>query len=555
MLQQLTIKNFALIDQDDIDFTSGMSVITGETGAGKSILIDALSLALGARADNKMVRHGADRCDITASFLINTLPEVQTWLQQNDLIEAEECLLRRTITIDGKSRAFINGQPVTLQQLNQLGSFLLDIHGQHQHHCLIKKSHQLFLLDAFGQHQSLLEQIKNLYTAWQALEKEKMACQQLQHNPSQQELIRFQLDELLQLDLKPGELEELDSEYKMLSQAEDILLRTQTSMAMLVEQEVNILQQLKIAQQQLAPIQSLHDAVSNAAKNLAQAELSINEAVLDLRSYLAHFNVNPERLTLLSDRLDHIHRLARKHRVTAQNLIEFCTSLQDQLRSLENTDEELTRITVAQEKLLEQYQIISQQLTEKRKQAAKALSCAITTQMQTLAMVGGVFTIQFQKQTEGIHAYGDEQCEFWVAPNPGQPAQPLNKIASGGELSRISLAIQVILASSNVVPTLIFDEVDVGIGGATATIVGQLLQQLAKRVQVLCVTHLPQVAVFANTHYQVEKNILDEQTCTALKKIDQSARQQEIARMLGGKTISPQSLAHAKELMKQASLD
>lgn len=554
MLQHLTIKNFVLIDQDDIVFEPGMSVITGETGAGKSILIDALSLVLGARADSKMVRHGADRLDVTASFSIESLKEVHSWLQENDLAESSECLLRRVITTDGKSRAFINGQPVTLQQLSQLGASLVEIHGQHQHHFLIKKSHQLFLLDAFAQHHTYLDQIQNFYKAWQELEKEKMACQALQHNVSQAELIRFQLDELLQLALLPGELPQLESEYKVLSQAEDILLRTQTSLNSLIEQDKNLLQQLKGVQQQLAPLNDLHESLTNANKNLEQARLSLDETVLDLRSYLSHFDLNPNRLAVLSDRLEHIHRLARKHRVRAEELVDLSQQLQDQLHRLEQADQQLAKIEAAQQTIMGHYQKVAQQLTASRLKAADALSTAISAQMQQLAMVGGSFTIQFQPQAEGIHAHGQEHCEFWVKPNPGQPAQPLSKIASGGELSRISLAIQVILASLNVIPTLIFDEVDVGIGGATATIVGQLLQQLGQRVQVLCVTHLPQVAVFASQHYQVEKNILDDQTCTALKKLNGKARQQEIARMLGGKTISPQSLAHAKELMQQAGV-
>jgi DNA repair protein RecN (Recombination protein N) len=552
MLQHLTIKNFALIDEYEICFEPFMSVVTGETGTGKSILIDALSLSLGARADSKMIRHGANRCDVTAEFLIDHLAAVNEWLAEQDLAQNQDCILRRAITLDGKSRAFINGQPVTLQQLSQLGELLVNIHGQHEHHFLLKKEHQLLLLDEFGRHQPLLEKIKKLFLEWQRLAKEKQQLQQLQQNDQQYDFIHFQLQELTDLALAPEEFQRLEAEHKTLCQAENILLRSQNSLNNLSENDLNIIAQLQLVQQQLGPIQSISESILNAHNNLSQAQLLIDEAVLDLRHYLSSFDLSPERLITISNRLDQIHRIAKKHRVKPEELCGKEIELKKLLDDLSHADEQLKHLAQQQKEVLERYHVFAEQLTKKRLAAGKTLSRAITQQMQKLAMTGGAFEIQFQPHHDVIHAKGQERCEFWVSPNPGQVAQPLGKIASGGELSRISLAIQVIFASGRVVPTLIFDEVDVGIGGATAMVVGQLLQQLGQHVQVLCVTHLPQVAVFAKQHYQVEKNIVDNQTYTSLKRLTHQDRQEEIARMLGGMTISPQSLAHAKELMDQA---
>jgi DNA repair protein RecN (Recombination protein N) len=552
MLQHLTIKNFALIEHYEISFESGMTVLTGETGAGKSILIDALSLALGSRADSKMIRAGQERCDITAEFNIDQLNHVQSWLKGHDLAEDQTCLLRRTINSDGKSRAFINGQPVTLQQLNELGESLIDIHGQHEHHFLLKRDHQLLLLDEFAQNNVLLQEIRSLYDQWQTLEKQKSHFDQLQQNNSQKEFLNFQYQELKELALQAHEVETLEAEFKTLNQAEDILQRCHESLTLLAEGDVSITSILGQAQQLLGSLESIDPHLSNANKNLAQADVLIHEAVLDLRHYLSHFNASPDRLEEISSRLDHIHRIARKHRVKPEALMGVLQTLEIKLKELAHADEHLAQLEKAQQALLDQYQALAKQLSKQRLQAAKRLAAAVTKEMQRLAMTGGEFEIRFQPRDESIHSNGAERCEFWVRPNPGQSAQPLAKTASGGELSRISLALQVILAAHTVVPTLIFDEVDVGIGGATASIVGQLLKQLGEHVQVLCVTHLPQVAAFGDHHYQVQKMVVDQQTIASLKKLNAKSRQEEIARMLGGVSITPQSLAHAKEMLAQA---
>lgn len=552
MLQHLTIRNFALIEHDEIDFDKGITVLTGETGAGKSILIDALSLVLGSRADSRLIRHGADRCDISAEFNIEHLSHVTHWLEEHELRHHQDCLLRRIISNDGKSRAFINGQPVTLLQLNDLGQYLVDIHGQHEHHFLLKRDHQLLLLDEFGQYPELLENLKTLYSQWQALEKQHEHFHQLHQNQTQKDFVQFQLQELQALNLQTNEITTLETEFKTLNQAEDILQRCQNAINLLTENEINIGGLLQQSQQQLIPIESIHEHIANASKNIVQADMLVHESAHDLRQYLAHFDTSPERLAEISNRLDHIHQIARKHRIKPEGLLALLDQLQKQYKDLVHASEALVEIENQQQAIVQQYQKAAQELSEKRANAAKRLSKAVTAEMQKLSMIAGKFEIQFQPFLEGIHPKGQERCEFWVKPNPGHPAQPLAKIASGGELSRISLAIQVILASHAVVPTLIFDEVDVGIGGATASIVGQLLKTLSQHTQVLCVTHLPQVAAFGDQHYKVKKSIAHQQTIMCLDKLVKKSRQEEIARMLSGIAITPQSLAHAKELLSQA---
>ena len=553
MLQHLSIQNFALIERHDISFDAGMSVLTGETGAGKSILIDAINLVLGGRADSKAIRHGAERCDITAEFDIDPLPNVRAWLIENALDQEGQCILRRTINADGKSRAFINGQSVTAQQLSALGEQLINIHGQHEHQLLLKRDQQRFLLDEFGQHDTLLQSISEIFEQWQTIENKKLSLTNQGQQKTQQEFLQFQYDELLALNPQPNEFVALEKEYKTLSQSENILQRVSSALTILDSEEQSISEIFEKAHQQLSPISEMHENLTNALSNLAQAKILTQEAIRDVQHFSDHLNLNPERLAEITQRMDELHRVARKHRIQPEALVEFQENLKIQIDQLAHLDVAFAEMEKTQAALKKNYVELALKLSKKRQQAAKKLSTQVSEQMQALAMSGGEFIVKLLPLDDGMHAGGLERCEFWVQPNPGQAAQPLAKIASGGELSRISLAIQVILASHTSVPTLIFDEVDVGIGGATATVVGKLLKQLGEYAQVLCVTHLPQVAAFGHHHYQVQKNVVKQQTSTALTKVMKDTRESEIARMLGGTHITAESLAHARALLDQAS--
>ncbi len=553
MLQHLTIQNFALIQHYEIHFEKGLSVLTGETGAGKSILLDALGLVLGNRADSKMIRTGEKRCNITAEFDLNHLPSVQTWLNAHALDQDQQCILRRIITQDGKSRAFVNGHTVTLQQLSDLGEQLIDIHGQHEHHYLIKRDHQRALLDEYGRHQPLLDELQKIYEQWQLLAQQKQTLLATDQHQSLKDFLQFQYEEIETLQLQENEVETLEAEYKTLSQAEKFLTHVGETLKILEPGGTSLCHFLGQAKHTLESISPSHQDLTNAFENLSQAQLLLTEAQRDLEHFSYHFQQNPERLTVINERLDLLHRIARKHRITPAALYELRSELQKKLAQLANTDVLLIKIETQQKNLLNQYSDIANKLTKKREQVAKKFSEKVTEKMRLLAMKEGKFFIKLIP-LEGMHAYGNEACEYWVQPNPGQAPQALAKIASGGELSRISLAIQVILASHSIIPTLIFDEVDVGIGGATASVVGQLLKSVAQFVQVLCVTHLPQVAAFGDHHYQVQKQIIDQQTHTALTKLEGGTRQEEIARMLGGIRVTPETLATAKVLLKDASV-
>lgn len=551
MLVHLSVSNFTIASQLEMEFSKGMTVITGETGAGKSIMLDALGLALGDRADAGVVRNGTDRADIHASFDISNIPLAQQWLEQHDLLDEANCLLRRVITKEGRSRGYINGQPATLQNLKALGEMLIDIHSQHAHQSLLNKDNQRRLLDDFAG-------LTDSSSALKTINKEYSQVQQrlltLEHNRTEQsaraQLLGYQVEELNTLELCEGELEALEQEQQQLANGEDILQNCQHTVALCSEGELNVAAILNQAVRSLGQISAKSSLLTEAEQLLNSALIQTEEATHQLQQHIDNFDINPERLQTVEHRLSSIYDIARKHHIQPAQLPELHQSLLEELNSINGSDEEIEQLQQQITALRERYQQLARTLSKKRKSAAAKLEKHVEKQLTQLAMENCRFKIQLTPyQDDSIHPHGNEDIAFLVSTNPGQEAQALAKIASGGELSRISLAIQVITAKTSTTPTMVFDEVDVGIGGAIAEVVGNLLHELGERGQVLCVTHQPQVASKGNHHLHVSKTANKNSVSTCLEKLADEEKIEEIARMLGGIAITDQSRAHAKEML------
>ncbi|MBU9808844.1 DNA repair protein RecN [Rahnella sp. SL6] len=551
MLAQLTISNFAIVRELEIDFHAGMTAITGETGAGKSIAIDALGLCLGNRADGSMVRLGASRADICARFTLADTPSAKHWLTENQLDEGLDCLLRRTISSDGRSRGFINGTPVPLSQLRELGQHLIQIHGQHAHQLLLKPEHQKDLLDAYSDQPLLLSEMRKAYQNWhQSCRQLAQYQQQMTERESRRQLLQYQLKELNEFAPQAGEYEQIDEEYKRLANSGQLLSLSQNALYLLADgEEQNIVSLLYSARHQLAELAELDSKMNELIIMLDDASIQVSEASDELRHYSERLDMDPNRLFELEQRLSRQMNLARKHHVSAEELPELHRQLLEEQQALDDQETNQAELSEAVQHHYQQAVAIAEQLHEKRQYFADELTHLITQSMQALSMPHGKFKIQVQFEPEHLNMEGADRLEFQVTTNPGQPLQALAKVASGGELSRIALAIQVITAQKMETPALIFDEVDVGISGPTAAIVGRLLRQLGESTQVMCVTHLPQVAGCGHQHYFVSKETDGEVTETQMNRLDKKARLQELARLLGGSEVTRNTLANAKELL------
>jgi DNA repair protein RecN (Recombination protein N) len=543
MIIQLHIKNFTIIDLLDIEFSSGMTVLTGETGAGKSIIIDTLDLVLGARGDSSVIRAGCDRCEITAVFNLQNISAAQEWLTAQEL-EGDECIIRRTISADGRSRSSINGVPCLQQSVRELGSLLVNIHGQHEHQELMRRDKQCELLDRYAGHSDLQATVKKAFANWQAVNNELVELKNLVGKQDQLEFLNYQLQELNDLALGEGELEILHQEHKQLANHEQLVNSCNSALEFLEKNSLNN------AQRELTSIQSYNSKFTEVGEMLQQAMVLTDEAIAELRGYLDRSELNPERLQQLDQRLQNIHNLARKHRVKPEELLEFQAKLTSQVQQLSGAADHVTSLEQKLKELSAKYYEVANELSASRQQAAEKLAQAITLELQRLNMQHAQISINFWplKEQTKPSANGLEQIEFFIITNPGQPPQPLSKVVSGGELSRISLAIQLQTAQKDATPTLIFDEVDSGIGGKTAQIVGEMLRALGKQAQVICVTHLPQVAAQGNHHLQVSKQRSGATVSTQITALTGEERVAEIARMLGGVKISEQTLAHAREM-------
>ncbi len=552
MLSQLTIRNFAIVESLDLELAAGMTVISGETGAGKSIMLDALGLALGDRAENGVVRSGAGRAEIVASFNISNLPAAADWLLSQDLDQDGDCILRRVITAEGRSRSYINGQPCPVAAIRTLADHLVDIHGQHEHQRLLKRDYHRALLDEHAGQSGKALKVRETFMRWRRLDQElKTLTEHSDEQAARIQLLSYQTEELDQLGLQDGELETLDEEQKTLANAGDIL---QTGHQLLnltadAEQE-NCLSLLSHCEQLLQSLDVNVPALQQAADMLSTAQIQIEEASQEIRHYLDRIEVNPQRQQEVEERLSSIYDLARKHRIKPEELVAFHTRLRQELDSLSRSDEELDLLTQTVAAARESYKQAASSLSRARQKSARQLGKAVDVQLHELGMGEARFEVclsPLAEERQGPH--GLEEVEFLISANRGQPARPLAKVASGGELSRISLAIQVITAQTSATPTLIFDEVDVGIGGAIAEVVGRMLRQLGERAQILCVTHQPQVASQGHQHLFVSKMAGDVHTHTRIRSLDSGDRVQEVARMLGGIDITERSVAHAREML------
>lgn len=555
MLNHIRIKDFAIIDELEVNLAAGMSVLTGETGAGKSILIDALGLALGDRADAGVVRINCKRAEIAASFNIDKLADVAAWLEENDLDDGDDCLIRRTIAAEGRSKGFINGSPVPMQSLRALGELLIDIHGQHEHQSLLRNDEQRRLLDDFAGHADLLNKLNASYQTWhEANDEYQRLSSAAQDRDAQLDLLRYQVNELDTLEPQAGEYDQINIDHARLANVGQLQTTGHQLLESLEDSEDAAASTLLArAVTALDELRDVDSKLGEFSDSLNGALAEVQEAVSGLRSYLSGLDADPARLQEVETRIGVLLDFARKHHIKPEQLPEKHQSLKNELDSLEHAE---TRLEGLQEDIankLVEYNKLAKKLSNSRKKQTALLSKRVTEHMQELGMPGGQFAIELEPRDANTPSpLGLERVVFTVSANPGQPPKALNKVASGGELSRISLAIQVVLANDVHIPTLIFDEVDVGIGGGVAEIVGSRLRALAENRQVLCVTHLPQVAAQAHSHLQVSKTRGTDSTGTGIETLNEAGRGQEIARMLGGVEITKQTLAHAEEMIERA---
>ncbi|MCH1446888.1 MAG: DNA repair protein RecN [Luminiphilus sp.] len=545
MLTDLSIRDYAIVQRLDIELHAGMTCVTGETGAGKSIMLDALGLCIGDRAEAKAVRAGADRAEISALFSIEKLPEAQAWLDRAALLEGHECLIRRTVSSDGRSRAFINGSSATLAQCKELGELLVDLHSQHAHQSLLRRSVQRELLDAFSETTaealSIAEESNCIRTLKHELETLRSSSNEI---AERRDLLNYQIDELSGLSFGDAELESLESDQKLLSNASWIM----ETVHAIAEQCGGLSDQLRSSVSQLSD-DRLGSKIDESRELVLSSQIQLDEAASELRRFLAGVELDPQRLREVESRLDTAYTLARKHRIRPEELSGHLETLSTELENLEHGSQQLDELESEIEARHARWTENAQALTEKRKQGARRLAERSMELLAQLAMERCELDVEFIEITaEKLDPRGLEEVEIWIATNPGSQPGPLNKVASGGELSRISLALQVAVADKATAPTMIFDEVDVGVGGAVADVVGALLKTLADNVQVLCVTHLPQVAAKGHQHIQVSKTG-DHVVTTSLQYLSDDERVEELSRMLGGAVVTDATRENARELL------
>lgn len=560
MLLHLNIQDFAIVRSLDIDWQKGMTTITGETGAGKSIAIGALGLCLGQRTVTNVVRPNCKKADLSATFDIAKNKLAKKWLKMHELLSEDECILRRVISAEGRSKAYINGALVPLAQLKEISQFLINIHGQHDHQLIVKNSEQRHLLDNYANHSDLLSDVKYHHQQWQQLNAE---LNQLQNEKlsrdAKHQLLQYQVTELDEFSLQQGEFETLESDYKRYSNAQDLLNETLGALQSISENEqFNVIDSLNRSCDTLNSLSKIDPELIGLTNVLTEALVQIEDANTDLRQYYEKLDLDPETYAEIESRYSQALQLAKKHHVSPENLVALHGELSSELSAISSDETRLMNLHDEIEKAKQNYLIAAHALSDSRTQSAKKLSTLITKSMQELNMPDGEFFIRVAptssssentEQDQAPNINGLDNVSFLVSINKGQALEAMNKVASGGELSRISLAMQVILASKVITPTLIFDEVDVGISGPTAAMVGKKLQQLAKNTQVICVTHLPQVASKGHQQLFVAKLTDGKHTETTMTELNEQNRVKEIARLLAGDKITEFSMANAQELL------
>jgi len=552
MLKHLSIKDFAVVRATELEFGPGMTVVSGETGAGKSLMVDALGFLSGLRADSGVVRHGAARAELSAEFAPGEDAPARRWLRENELDDEDQCQLRRIIRADGGSRAWINGRPVTLTQLTELASTLVEIHGQHEQQALLARPSQLALLDAFARNDAERSQVRQAAARWQALVDEAEALSRQGDVSDRIGYLEHQLGELQREDLEPASIAQLGSSHRRQAHASALIAACDVAVARLNgDEDTSALQLLQQTRHELARVAEHDPRLGEVDALLDSAAIQLDEALALLDRVHDDLDADPEQFEDIERRLGRLHDLARKHRVPMETLGEHRDAMEAEVEQLRGADTRLQALAGQIERAAGQWQTVADTLTASRRKAATALSDTTTTLIGELGMGGGQFLIEIEPQTVAKpDPNGAERVEFLVAANAGQPPRALRKVASGGELSRISLAIEVAALGLDAVPTMVFDEVDSGIGGAVADIVGQKLRALGEKRQVLCVTHLPQVASKGHAHYRVSKAPVDGMTQSAVEKLDTKAREEELARMRGGGEGSKEARAAARKLLQ-----
>lgn len=551
MLAHLSVNNFAIVKSLQLELSKGMTTITGETGAGKSIAIDALGLCLGGRAEASMVRRGEEKTEVSAAFLLDNNLHASRWLEDNELLDGSECILRRIVTKEGRSRSFINGSPVPLSQLKALGQLLINIHGQHAHHQLMKSEHQMAMLDQYAGHLNLLKNTRVAYQNWRQADNHlKQLKENSLQNQAQKQLLEYQIKELNELAIGEDEFIELEQEHKRLSNSGELASTCQQAIELIYEgEEVNALGILQSASNALIELAELDPKLAALPDMVAEAIIQLEEANSELRCYLDNIDVDPSRLAYVEARFSKVMSISRKHHVLPEELYQHHQELLAQIEALDCSDEKMDELAANVEEKYHRFLECAEKLHKSRCRYAKELNKLITQSMHELSMEKAVFSIEVNNEGTHPSPLGLDSVCFLVSTNPGQPLQPIAKVASGGELSRISLAIQVITAQKVDTPSLIFDEVDVGISGPTAAVVGKMLRKLGESTQVLCVTHLPQVAGCGHQQMFVAKHSKNGTTETQMNLLDQEQRVCELARLLGGSQITESTLANAKELL------
>lgn len=555
MLETLYVRDFAIVGEAEIGFGAGLTVVTGETGAGKSLMVDALLLLAGNRAEAGVVRHGCERAELIAAFSLTDSPAALAWLRAEECDEGMTCQLRRVIRNEGGSRAWINGRPATLAQLQALGEHLIEIHGQHEHQALLDKSRQLDMLDAFGNHMNLRVAVIAAAQSCRDINTQIRALSGGHDHTDRIELLEHQLDELDRHALTPLELDALDETHKRLANAGQLLQSSGALIDLLDgDSEFAALRAIGRARNELVRLADLDPQLSAARDLLDSAAIQLDEANDAIARYRDSLELDPEQLTEIEAQLAKLHELSRKHRVPAAELKDHAEVVRSELENLRGAGERLTLLERERTHAAAAYVTAAAQLSTARDSTAKQLSGDVSALMEELGMAGGRFEVQLEKvDNSSADPQGTERVEFLVSANPGQPARALRKVASGGELSRISLAIEVAALGSDETATMVFDEVDSGIGGAIAEVVGQKLRSLGSKRQVLCVTHLPQVAAQGHAHLRVAKSTDGKATHISIEPLNEKARRDEIARMLGGVEITRETLAHARQMLNRSS--
>jgi DNA repair protein RecN (Recombination protein N) len=557
MLKSIFIKNFAIIDELELDFYDGMSVLTGETGAGKSIIIDALNLALGTRADRSVARIENENVEVVATFDTSTTTDAITWLKEHDLDDGDECVLRRVINKDGKSKAYINNSPSSVTALRHLGDLFVDVYGQHEHQSLMRLDLQRQLLDGFANNNNRLDKLATVFRLWQSLKNQLTFAESNQADTTAKlELLRYQLQELEELDLKADEYEEINERFTLLNNSKDLNENSmRISQQLAGDSDNSIYDTLSSLINDTEKYSAIDQNLNEPLEALRSIHIQTKEVAVSLRSYSERISSDPQELQILEDRISSVEQLSRKHKVKPKQLVIKHLQIKEELNSIESGHDDPEIIKASMQEAEQLYRTTAKKISTARKNAANELNEKITESMQALGMQGGRFHINVEaKKSIELSLNGLDEIQFLVNTNPGQSLRALNKVASGGELSRLSLAIQMTTFNNLKIPTLIFDEVDTGVGGATAEIVGKHLRKLGNNAQVFCVTHLPQVAAQSHHHYKVNKFEKNESIATKIAYLSEDDRIEELARMLGGVELTKNTQEHAKEMLRQSKL-